>query len=69
MVDTYFKYLSTTWDEQDNITVRISQLETRLLGVAGVLDITDTKLNNQAGNILLESNQIPVREGDVKINV
>lgn len=69
MVDTYFKYLSTTWDEQDNITVRISQLETRLLGVAGVLDITDIKLNNQAGNILLESNQIPVREGDVKINV
>ena len=57
------------WDKEDNLIVRISQLETRLLGVAGVLDITNTKMNNSTSNLSLESNEIPVRQGDVVINV
>lgn len=69
IVDNYFKSLSTNWDKEDNLIARISQLETRLLGVAGVLDITDTKMNNSSSNLSLESNEIPVREGDVVINV
>lgn len=69
IVDNYFKSLSTNWDKEDNLIVRISQLETRLLGVAGVLDITNTKMNNSTSNLSLESNEIPVREGDVVINV
>lgn len=69
IVDNYFKSLSTNWDKEDNLIVRISQLETRLLGVAGVLDITNTKMNNSSSNLSLESNEIPVREGDVVINV
>lgn len=69
IVDNYFKSLSNNWDKEDNLIARISQLETRLLGVAGVLDITDTKMNNSSSNLSLESNEIPVREGDVVINV
>jgi uncharacterized phage protein gp47/JayE len=69
IVDNYFKSLSTNWDKEDNLIVRISQLETRLLGVAGVLDITNTKMNNSTSNLSLESNEIPVRQGDVVINV
>lgn len=69
IVDNYFKSLSTNWDKEDNLIARISQLETRLLGVAGVLDITNTKMNNSSSNLSLESNEIPVREGDVVINV
>lgn len=69
IVDNYFKSLSTKWDKEDNLIVRISQLETRLLGVAGVLDITNTKINNSTSNLSLESNEIPVRKGDVVINV
>lgn len=69
IVDNYFKSLSSNWDKEDNLILRISQLETRLLGVAGVLDITNTKMNNSTSNLLLESNEIPVREGDVVINV
>lgn len=69
IVDNYFKSLSTNWDKEDNLIVRISQLETRLLGVAGVLDITNTRMNNSSSNLSLESNEIPVREGDVVINV
>lgn len=69
IVDNYFKSLSNNWDKEDNLIARNSQLETRLLGVAGVLDITDTKMNNSSSNLSLESNEIPVREGDVVINV
>lgn len=69
IVDNYFKSLSTKWDKEDNLIARISQLETRLLGVAGVLDITNTKMNNSSSNLSLQSNEIPVRQGDVVINV
>lgn len=69
IVDNYFKSLSTNWDKEDNLITRISQLETRLLGVAGVLDITNTKMNNSSSNLSLQSNEIPVRQGDVVINV
>ena len=69
IVDNYFKSLSVNWDKEDNLIARISQLETRLLGVAGVLDITNTKMNNSSSNLSLQSNEIPVRQGDVVINV
>lgn len=69
IVDNYFKSLSVSWDKEDNLIARISQLETRLLGVAGVLDITNTKMNNSSSNLSLQSNEIPVRQGDVVINV
>lgn len=69
IVDNYFKSLSSNWDKEDNLIARISQLETRLLGVAGVLDITNTKMNNSSSNLSLQSNEIPVRQGDVVINV
>ena len=69
VVDNYFKSLSVNWDKEDNLIARISQLEIRLLGVAGVLDITNTKMNNSSSNLSLQSNEIPVRQGDVVINV
>ena len=69
VVDNYFKSLSVNWDKEDNLIARISQLETRLLGVAGVLDITNTKMNNSSSNLSLQSNEIPVRQGDMVINV
>lgn len=69
VVDNYFTALSKTWDKEDNIIVRISQVETRLLGVSGVLDVTNVKINNGTSNISLDADQIPVRNGGVVINV
>ena len=69
IIDNYFTYLSNTWDKEEYLTVRISQIETRLLGVSGVLDIANVQINGQTGNIALESDQIPKRQGDVTINV
>lgn len=60
-IDTYFLELSQTWDETDNLIVRVSQIETRLLNVAGVLDIQDTKINGVQGNFVVPADSIPVR--------
>lgn len=67
-ITDYFTALSKEWDSQDNIIVRISQIETRLLGVSGVLDLDSTTINGSSGNITLQSNQIPVLYGGVIIS-
>lgn len=69
VVDNYFNSLAKEWDSEENIIVRVSQIETRILGVNGVLDITNVKLNSGTSNVSLKSNQIPKRNGDVTINV
>lgn len=69
VIDNYFNSLARGWDKEQNLIVRISQIETRLLGISGVLDITNTKINNGTANISLDSDQIPTRNGDVVINV
>lgn len=63
-IDAYFLDLSKTWADADNLIVRISQIETRLLGVAGVLDIQDTKINGAQINFVVDADSIPVR-GDI----
>ena len=69
IVDNYFSYLASTWDSQENLIIRISQLETRVLGVDGVLDINSLTVNGTTNNIQLTLAQIPVKNGDVDIYV
>lgn len=62
-VDDYFKELSASWEESDKngLIVRISQIETRLLDITGILDIADTTLNGAAQNLTIDPNNIPTR--------
>lgn len=59
-IQDYFDSLAKTWDEQENLVVRVSQIETKVLNVEGVIDITGTKINGGTQNIPLASNAIPV---------
>lgn len=59
----YFKELCKTWEEAGGLVIRISYIETRILGVTGVLDIQNTLLNEQGQNLVLEVNHIPVLGG------
>ena len=61
--EAYLLELRKEWADSTNIVVRISQLETRILGVKGVVDITDTKVNGTANNFNLTEYQIPVLGG------
>ncbi|MFY0521317.1 baseplate J/gp47 family protein [Lysinibacillus sp. UGB7] len=63
VINEYFRELAAEWanSEDDNagLVVRVSQIETRLLGVAGVLDIKDTKLNGVQSNLVIDKEFIP----------
>jgi uncharacterized phage protein gp47/JayE len=60
-IDQYFKELGQAWDDSENLIVRISQLESKILGCEGVLDVQGTKLNGSASNLSLAADEIPVR--------
>ena len=60
-IDEYFIELKKTWSDNDNLVVRISQIETRLLNIEGILDIADTKINGIAENLVLDADNIPKR--------
>lgn len=62
-IDDYFKELSASWEdaENNNLIVRISQIETRLLDIEGVLDVADTTLNGAAENLSIDVDNIPTR--------
>lgn len=61
VIDDYFKELSEEWESSNNLIVRISQIETRLLDVTGILDVADTTLNGVAQNLTIDGDSIPTR--------
>lgn len=60
-VSNYLKELSASWSNFDNIIVRISQIETRILSIPGIEDIFETQLNGAKENVVLSINQIPIK--------
>ena len=42
-----------------NLIVRISQIESRLLNISGIIDIANTKINGLAENFTLGTYNIP----------
>ena len=60
-MDQYFYELSKIWDENENLIVRISQLESRILTCEGVLDVSGTTLNGSDANLSLATDEIPIR--------
>jgi len=63
MLDSYFAELAQSWADVDNIIVRASEIETRMLKLEGVADVTGITLDGMDKNLVLDSNAIPVRGG------
>ena len=59
-IKNYFDELNSTWADSENLIVRISQLETRLLNLDGIIDIANTKINNVAENFVLSADSIAI---------
>jgi uncharacterized phage protein gp47/JayE len=59
-ITEYFEELKAEWDQSDNIVIRIAYIETRALGVMGIMDIQNTTLNDLAQNLVIDSDSIPV---------
>lgn len=60
-VQDYFGELAQSWSGQDQpLVVRVSQVESRVLALDGVLDIAGTQINGAAENCELPADHIPV---------
>ncbi|RKJ76113.1 phage tail protein [Butyricicoccus sp. 1XD8-22] len=62
-VSNYFTELRRGWGDAPYLIVRISQIESRILAVPGVIDIQDTCLNGSPENLALTQFQVPVFGG------
>ena len=63
VIDGYFEELASTWASSDYLTVRISQIESRILSgcAAMITDIGGTQINGEEANLVLDADSIPVR--------
>lgn len=59
----YLEGLRKEWQDKDALVVRIAQIESRLLQIEGIIDVTDTKLNGTEENLIISSEKIPVFGG------
>lgn len=62
-ISAYLLELRKEWANQTNLVVRIAQIETRILAIKGIIDISGTKINGAASNLTLTKYQIPVMGG------
>jgi len=59
-IAAYLLELRQDWSRQEQLTVRVSQIEARVLTAPGVEDVSGTQLNGAALNIALDGETIPV---------
>lgn len=62
-VSAYLLELRKEWKDVEHIIVRISQIESAILSVKGILDVENTTLNGSVTNLTLEENEVPVFGG------
>ncbi|MFB6364238.1 baseplate J/gp47 family protein [Paenibacillus elgii] len=67
-ISSYLLGLRRTWAEESQLIVRVSQIDARILTVAGVNDVKGTRLNGQTVNISLTMDTIP-QIGTVTLHV
>lgn len=56
----YLLELRKDWANQSFLSVRLTQIEARILKIEGIVDIADTKINGVADNFALEYDEIPI---------
>jgi len=59
-ISGYFRDLVQVWDNSAAIIIRIVKIESLLLDINGIIDVSGTKLNGFAQNLYLPENAIPV---------
>ncbi len=61
-IEEYFLDLRMNWKNVDDTVVRITQIETKILSIKGVVDITETKINGSEENCVISKYLIPILE-------
>lgn len=76
IIDEYFLELNKNWEDtkkdtmlvskNEGITVRLAQIESRVLDLNGIEDVENLTLNGEAKNLVLDVNALAVR-GDLNV--
>jgi len=63
VIDRYFEELARSWAGSETLTVRISQIESRILTecAAMIADLSGTRINGLEENLILSPDEIPAR--------
>ncbi|MBS4172131.1 baseplate J/gp47 family protein [Bacillus sp. FJAT-49736] len=63
----YFLSLRKSWANEDQLVVRIAQIDAKILTIPGIIDVENTQLNGVNSNVIIQSEEIPIM-GQVLIN-
>lgn len=59
-IQAYLLELRKTWADNPYLVVRVSQIETRILSIPGIVDIWNTQINGKSDNLTLGKYEVPV---------
>lgn len=59
-IKDYLLEIRKTWAGQETSIIRIAQLESKIMNVPGVIDISNTKINGNKSNLILDKYEIPI---------
>lgn len=59
-IQAYLLEIRKAWADESACVVRISQIETRIMNITGVVDVTGTKINGETSNLVLDKYSIPI---------
>lgn len=62
-ISSYLFELRSDWSNQSELVIRIAQIESRMLNISGVLDVTETTINGTPSNLICTQYEIPVFGG------
>lgn len=60
-IEDYLSELRAAWADEESIIIRISNIESRILDINGIIDISETAINGLEENYILEENDLPIR--------
>ncbi|MDO4327016.1 MAG: baseplate J/gp47 family protein [bacterium] len=60
-VEAYLQELNENWENTEGLVIRISRLESRLLDVEGILDVSETSIQGEKRNWELAADEIAVK--------
>lgn len=59
-VADYLLELRKGWEDTDNVVVRVGEIESILLGITGVDNVSTISINSGSGNLIVDSYKLPI---------
>ena len=60
VLEKYLLDVRKGWEDSESLIVRLAHIDSRILDIQGVLDVSATKLNNAVSNLNIAADNVPV---------